>query len=256
LTSHPLELSVIVPAFNEACRVGGFLIDAMQYLDATMPDVWELIVVDDGSADGTADVINRLAQDQPRLRLLRHPANIGKGAAVRTGVAASGGRRVLFADADGATPMAEERRLRRVIDAGADVAIGSRQARRMIGAPAGLAEADDPVVRTVHWHRFLIGRTFAFLANRLLGFRYLDTQCGFKMFRRDVARVLFSELTQLRFIFDAELLYLAARHSFHVVEVPVNWHDVAGSKVRLMRDSALMFAGMWKIRLAHRPRRR
>ena len=74
--------------------------------------------------------------------------------------------------------------------------------------------------------------------------------------RRDVALVLFSELTQLRYIFDAELLYLAARHSFHVVEVPVNWHDVAGSKVRLMRDSALMFAGMWKIRLAHRPRGR
>jgi dolichyl-phosphate beta-glucosyltransferase len=255
LTSRAIELSVIVPAFNEARRVGSFLTDAMQYLDATMPDVWELIVVDDGSADGTAEVINRLAENQSRLRLLRHPANMGKGAAVRTGVAASGGRLVLFADADGATPMVEERRLRRVIDAGADVAIGSRQARQMIGAPAGLAEADDPVVRTVHWHRFLIGRTFAFLVNRALGLRYLDTQCGFKMFRRNIATVLFSQLTQLRYIFDAELLYLADRRGVHVVEVPVNWHDVAGSKVRLMRDSAVMFAGMWKIRLVHRSSR-
>ncbi len=246
------QLTLVIPAFNEARRLGPYLDSAIAYLEAELQGRWEIVIVDDGSVDGTAGVATRRHGPDPRVRLVRHGSNLGKGAAVQTGVAASKGQIVLFADADGATPIAEERRLRRVIEAGADVAIGSREVLSVVGAPATVTGVDEPVQRDVHLHRYVIGRTFAFMVNTLLGLSYADTQCGFKMFRRDVADVLFGEMTQRGYAFDVELLYLAARRSCRVAEVPVNWHDVPGSKVRLVRDSWQMLRALVQIRFARR----
>ena len=164
-------LSLILPALDEARRLPPYLQSVRAYLEQSFRQPYEVIVVDDGSRDETAAVVERLAGQWPQLRLLRHAQNEGKGAAVRTGVLAARGEFLLFADADGATPIEEHARLAAAIAQGADVAIGSRLA------------ADPAIRRSRHWYRGLTGKLFAFAARRLLRIPVLDTQCGFKMFR-------------------------------------------------------------------------
>lgn len=247
-----MELSVIIPAYNESVRLPGFLSHVLHYLDTEYPNLYEIIVVDDGSKDGTALAIaDFLAYST--IRLVRHEINQGKGAAVQSGMKVARGRLRLFADADGATPIQEEQRLRRIVFTGADIAIGSRATREVRG-PASLVagfQAEDKVEWKVKLHRYLIGRTFATLTNCILGLGYADTQCGFKMFRGAAAVELFSRLTLGSFIFDVEILYLANKLRYQVVEVPVNWRDVPGSQVHLARDSWRMFVGLWQIRHRH-----
>jgi dolichyl-phosphate beta-glucosyltransferase len=252
-----MELSVIIPAYNESKRLPTFLRDVMDYLDAEYPNLYEIILVDDGSNDETSLAVSEFLH-RPYIRLLRHEVNRGKGEAVQTGVKVASGRLRLFADADGATPIQEERRLRRMIFAGADIAIGSRAAREVRGEASLVAgfQAEDKVEWEVNLHRYLIGRTFATLTKCILGLGYEDSQCGFKLFRGAVAAELFSHLTLGRFIFDVEILYLAKKLGYQVVEVPVNWRDVPGSKVHLVRDSWRMFLGLWQIRHRHGSLRR
>jgi dolichyl-phosphate beta-glucosyltransferase len=248
-----MELSVIIPAYNEVDRLPAFLNEALDYLDAQFPGLYEIIVVDDGSVDDTAMVVEKLMDARPCIHLIRHQINQGKGAAVRSGLRVAHGRLRLFADADGATPIEEEQRLRKLIEAGADAAIGSRATRKLQGPSwlvCQLVEGNE-----VHWevklHRQLIGRTFAALTKMIVGLTYADTQCGFKMFRAHVADDLFSRMTMLRFIFDVEILYVAQKLGYQVVEVPVNWHEVHGSKVRLVYDSWRMFCALWQIAYRH-----
>ncbi len=248
-----MELSVIIPAYNESERLPGFLMQALNHLDTEFHDLYEVLVVDDGSSDATATAVEKLIGVRPHVRLVHHGVNRGKGAAVQTGMLAAHGRLRLFADADGATPIEEERRLRKVIDAGADVAIGSRATRELRGSmePSSPLPDEAEIRWEVKVHRYLIGRIFATLVKGILGLNYADTQCGFKMFRGDVAGDLFRRLTLPRFIFDVEILYLAERLGYRVVEIPVNWRDVPGSKVHLVRDSWRMFLGLWQIRHRH-----
>jgi dolichyl-phosphate beta-glucosyltransferase len=202
-------------------------------------------------------VVERFVGARPRVTVIRHTVNHGKGEAIQTGMETTRGRLRLFADADGATPIEEERRLRLAIEAGADAAIGSRAARRIRGSggwlPPGSLENGPvgPVRWNVKFHRYLMGRTFATLTRGVLGLGYADTQCGFKMFRGAAAIDLFGRLTRPGFIFDVELLYVAERLGYRVLEVPVNWHEVPGSKVRLIRDSWRMLIGLWEIRHRH-----
>ena len=235
---HNPALSVIVPAFNEATRIGPSLGRIVSYLDR-LGDPYEVIVVDDGSRDRTRDVVGEVGRDAPRVRLLPLERNQGKGAAVRAGVLASSGREVLFSDADLSTPIEELVRLRRALADGADVAIGSR------------AVPTDEVVRTQPVLRRLQGRAFHLLV-RALGFEVLtrlrDTQCGFKLFRGDVARALFARLTLTGFAFDVELLALA-HPQFRIDEVAVAWHHAEGSKVRPGIDAAMMLLNLAQLRL-------
>ena len=229
-------LSLVIPAYDEARRLPPFLASVRPYLDGRYPGGYEVIVVDDGSRDRLADVLAPLQADWPELVVMRHPANLGKGAAVRTGMLAARGRWLLFADADGATPIDQEVKLGEAMAAGADVAVGSR-----------LVAATD-VTRRRTRTRGLAGRLFARLARWWLHLAVCDTQCGFKMFRREAARKLFSLSRESGYLFDLELLVLADRLGYRVVEVPVDWSDVPGGHLSLVRDLGRIVIGLWRLR--------
>jgi len=231
------SLSVIIPAYNEARRLPPYLDAIRAYLGRAGCGDHEVLVIDDGSRDDTAAEVKRRAADWPQLALLRHPENRGKGAAVRTGMLAASGQLLLFADADGATPIDEEARLRHAIEQdGADLAIGSRRTRRCCRA----------------WHRGLCGQLFSLAVNLLLPISLRDTQCGFKMFRREAAVGLFARCPEDGYLFDLYILAMAERQGYRIAEVSIRWSEVAGSKVRLVRDSWRMLAGLLRLRRAIR----
>ena len=174
-----LTVSVVIPAYNEEQRLPPYLESIRQHFDSDLAGCYEVIVVDDGSSDGMADDLKQRAEEFPQLRIVEHAQNRGKGAAVRTGVLAARGRYVLFADADGATPIEEEGRLRSQLRSDADIAIGSRRV------------VSTEVERNRNPLRGVVGKSFAGLARLLLGLSIRDTQCGFKMFRHEVAVKLF-----------------------------------------------------------------
>lgn len=236
MSDDRLEISVVIPAYNETQRLPPFLATVREYLDARYHGRYEVIVVDDGSSDGLAEVLVRACAEWPRLRVLTHPRNEGKGAAVRTGILAAQGQKILFADADGAAPIEEESRLAEAIERGADVAVGSR-----LVTAAG-------VERSRSWARGLAGRVFAAVARRLLGLAVRDTQCGFKMFRAEAARCLFSAAREPRYLFDLEILALAARFHYRVAEVPIRWREVPGGHLRLSREGPRVLRDLWRLR--------
>ncbi|AGA28032.1 dolichyl-phosphate beta-glucosyltransferase [Singulisphaera acidiphila] len=231
-----VELSIVIPAYNEARRIPRYLEAIRRHYASLSFERYEAIIVDDGSCDRTSDIVRQAAADWPQLVLIEHAANRGKGAAVRTGMLAARGTMVLFADADGATPICEEQKLREAIAAGADVAIGSRR-----GGPSG-PEANRP------WYRELAGRTFSKLARSYLTLSVADPQCGFKMFRQDTISPLFGPCHEEGYLFDLFVLGAATRIGCRIDEVPVTWVEIPGSKVNLLRDSWRMLTGLERIR--------
>jgi dolichyl-phosphate beta-glucosyltransferase len=219
--------SVVIPAFNEATRLPAYLKDIQAYFEAR-DEGYEVIVVDDGSRDGTAERVHEIAAGRAAVTVHALGRNRGKGHAVRAGMARARGRLRLMADADGATPIGEVARLEAAIEAGADIAVGSRVLR------------DAAVARQVRLHRKLSGHVFSFLVRRLGVAGVVDTQCGFKLFRGPVAEALFPLVVTDGFGFDVELLMLAERRGYRVAEVPVSWADQPGSKVGVLRDGPRM----------------
>lgn len=223
--SAALELSVVVPAHNEASRILPYLRSIVHYLTRRARR-FEIIVVDDGSLDHTSAVVQDFARHQSSIRLIRLPTCVGKGGAVRQGMQAARGRWQLFADADGATPISELDRLEQAVRSGADIAIGSRSLA---------SQLPSYTVRS-RWHRSVLGGCFNAIV-QAGGVRGIaDTQCGFKLFERAAAQDLFSVSCINGYGFDLEVLYVAQRRGYRIVEVPVNWSDQPGSKVRLLRD--------------------
>lgn len=229
-------LSVVIPAYNEAARIRPYLDSIRLYLDSEYSDQSEVLVVDDGSRDGTTELVREVAASWPALRLIRHEMNTGKGSAVRTGVRAARGRRILFADADGATPIEEERRLSRALAEGASVAAASRYLE------------GSGVHRDRNFRREAASAVFRGFAKVLVGVGVKDTQCGFKMFEAAAAKSLFEQSRESGYLFDIEVLALAKRGGWPVREIAVNWSEKPGSKVRFVRDSLRMFAGLWRLR--------
>ncbi len=219
--------SVIIPAYDEALRLPAYLAEVVGYFDGR-DEPYEVLVVDDGSRDETAARVLDAQAAHSSVTLHRLAVNRGKGYAVRAGMRAARGDFRLMADADGATPIGEVKRLEAAIQAGADIAVGSRALR------------DPSVSRQVRLHRQLSGELFNFLVRRLgvLGVR--DTQCGFKLFRGPAADQLFGELRTDGFGFDVELLLLARRRGYRVTEVAINWADQPGSKVGVWKDGPRM----------------
>ena len=228
--------SVVIPAYNEATRLPRYLDEIASYL-VSRGEPWEVLVVDDGSTDDTADVAERMAARRSEVRLLRQPVNGGKGAAVRAGMLAARGAWRLFADADGATPIGELKRLEAALSAGADVAIGSRA----VAAPGVVVRARP--------HRVAAGRVFNVLAEWVGLAGIQDSQCGFKALSGAAAADLFPRLTTTGFGFDVELLLRARARGWRVVEVAVNWEDQPASKVGVLKDGPRM---LWQILEARR----
>jgi dolichyl-phosphate beta-glucosyltransferase len=229
------QLSIVIPALNEEARLGPTLGDYLAYCHQSGRQV-EVIVVDDGSVDHTSVLVNRFASEHPEVRLIRLAENHGKGHAVRSGVVNARGKLVLFADADGATPLSELERLESALDAGADVAIGSR------------AMHDQTVRVNARLYRRIMGRIFHRIVESLTVPGVKDTQCGFKLFRGPVAHDLFSRMRMRGFSFDVEVLMMAQRRGYRIAEVPVNWTHQPGSKVNLVTDSARMVRDLFVIR--------
>lgn len=235
------DLSVVIPAFNEADRLADTVQRVRDHLSAR-GDRFEIVVVDDGSRDGTLDVMRSIAESAPDVRVVPLDRNRGKGRAVREGVAVTRGRRVLITDADLSTPIEELAKLERAIDAGADIATGSRFA-----AGARIEVAQPP-------HRVVMGRVFSVVVQLLLLRGMLDTQCGFKLLRGDVARRVFAGLRIDRFAYDVELLYQCRVQGARIAEVPVRWLHSGRSSVVPLRDSAEMLRDVLLLRARQRVR--
>lgn len=233
------HLSVVIPAFNEQWRLPPTLLDIVDYLDQVQYS-YEIIVVDDGSRDETSEIVRKFEKVRPQVRLIRLPQNQGKGHAVRLGVLNATGERVIFVDADGATPFNEVKKLLKALDDGADVAIGSRA-----------LFSEDTQVKT-RWYRKYLGRVFNLCVNVLILPGIADTQCGFKIFTRKAAQFLFSQQKTSGFSFDVEILYLAKRAGLKIREIPINWTNVPGSKVNLVLDASKMFWDVLRLPFWHR----
>jgi dolichyl-phosphate beta-glucosyltransferase len=238
-TALQVDVSVVIPAYNEERRLPPTLIDMIDYFDRQSFS-YEIIVVDDGSKDGTCEVVRKFERVRHQVKLIQLPKNQGKGHAVRLGVLNSHGKTILFADADGATPISEFSRLYGVIRDGGEIAIGSR----------ALASLDTKVSTSVH--RRLLGRVFNRWVNTVLLPSITDTQCGFKMFTRDAALFLFRRQQSDRFSFDVELLYIATKAALKIHEVAINWTNIPGSKVNLVVDSLRMLRDVLRFRVQHR----
>src|SRR5262245_58299634 len=235
--SGSIDLSIILPAYNEAARILPYLRSITSYMrDRGQP--YEILVVDDGSTDATAAVVKTQVSSVPEIQLIQTARRRGKGAAVRQGMQAAVGRLQLFADADGATPIQELAQLEQAVANGADVAIGSR----------ALASQLPGYAVETRWYRTILTTLFKSIVRQSSLKGITDTQCGFKLFRQTVAADLFRVSAIDGYGFDLELLYVAQQRGYHIVEIPVNWSHQPNSKFRVIRDSFAMIRELATIR--------
>ncbi len=225
----------MLPAYNEAVRITASLEQIFDQIKAKGWDA-EVLVVDDGSTDGTANVVQDMTVCNPGLKLIKNPGNHGKGYSVRNGMLRARGDVLLFSDADLSSPIAQAEKLFAAIADGADIAIGSRWMR------TELQLQRQPI------HRQIFGRIFNLALRIILGLNFKDTQCGFKAFSHKAAHIVFPLQHVERWGFDPELLFLAKRNGLTVKEVPVEWSHRDGTRIRPIRDGMRMFFEMLKIR--------
>jgi len=231
----PSTYTFIVPAYNESERLAISLPKILDYVRKQQLRS-EIIVVNDGSTDDTADVVRRFMAENADVRLVENPGNRGKGYSVRHGMLQAQGDVMLFTDADLSSPIYEASKLFAAIEKGADVAIGSRWLQ------ADLQTERQP------WHRQLYGRVFNLALRLTLGLKYRDTQCGFKAFSRPAVKTIFARQRVERWGFDPELLFIADKFHLHTVEVPVEWAHDHRSKISPVRDGLKMALEMLAVR--------
>jgi glycosyltransferase involved in cell wall biosynthesis len=227
--------SFIIPAYNESERLATSLPKVFAYIRERQIQA-EVIVVNDGSSDDTAEIARSFASRYPQTRLLENPGNRGKGYSVRNGMLHAHGDILLFTDADLSSPIYEATKLFAAIDRGAEVAIGSRWLE------AALQTERQP------WYRQLYGRLFNLALRMVLGLKYRDTQCGFKAFTRAAAQTVFSRQRVERWGFDPELLFLVNKFKLRTVEVAVEWAHDHRSKISPIRDGLKMGVEMLAVR--------
>jgi dolichyl-phosphate beta-glucosyltransferase len=245
MTSAKIKLSIVIPAFNEELRLPATLKRIHKYFKDIPNFNFEILVVDDCSTDGTAT----LAVKTNHTRVIKLPKNEGKGAAVREGVLNALGEYILITDADLAAPIEESKKLFFHINKGMDVVIGSRAAEGGtndfdLKKPSSKKQKNvtqEEVIWKVQYKRYLMGRVFAFFVQIFTNLNFKDTQCGFKMFRTEAAKIIFSKSKVNGFSFDVEILLIAQKLNYKIKEVAVNWSEQTGSKVSLLRDSFKMF---------------
>ena len=231
----PPTYSIVIPAYNESERIALTLERVLTHVRERNWNA-EILVVNDGSSDNTADIVRRFAEQHGHLALIENPGNRGKGYSVRNGMLHASGEVVLFSDADLSSPIEEADKLFAALTAGADVAIGSRWLR------TELKTQRQPL------HRQLLGRVFNLLLRVVLGLHYRDTQCGFKAFTRRATHLIFPLQHIERWGFDPEILFLAHKFGLKVQEEPVQWAHREGTRINPVRDGLRMFLEMLKIR--------
>jgi glycosyltransferase involved in cell wall biosynthesis len=230
-----LTYSFVIPAYNESSRIRPTLDALLRYTQEQSWDV-EILVVNDGSTDDTAQVVREYGKQHPQILLVENPGNRGKGYSVRNGMLHARGDVCLFTDADLSSPMTEAPKLFAAIAQGADIAIGSRWLR------TELQTERQPLYRQA------FGRIFNLALRIILGLRFADTQCGFKAFRRDAAQQIFPLQKIERWGFDPEILFLARRAGLKTEEVPVIWAHSEGTRLNPLRDGLRMFVEVLRIR--------
>jgi len=247
------SISIVVPAYNEEARLPASLEKILAYLRVKDFSFAEVLVVDDGSQDGTAALVERERRNHPMIRLVKNPGNRGKGYTVRHGALEAKGEWILSTDADLSAPIEELDKLFDAVDhADAQLAIGSRALdRSLVGVHQGVL-------------REMSGRAFNVVMRGITGLPFRDTQCGFKLFRADAARAIFSKQRLDGFSFDVEDLVIAKVLGFKAIEVPVVWNNVEGTKVSTLAGLASFGAllgirwraltGMYKTKV--KPKRR
>jgi len=231
----PPTYSIVIPAYNESARLGASLEKVLSYVHSKNWDA-EIIVINDGSRDNTAEIVRDFAAKDPTVKLLDNPGNRGKGYSVRSGMLHAQGRIILFSDADLSSPIEEAPKLFHAIEAGADIAIGSRWLK------AETQTQRQPL------HRQLFGRIFNLMLRMSLGLQFADTQCGFKAFKRAAAQAIFPLQKIERWGFDPEILFLARKLGFKVQEIPVAWGHSGGTRINPVVDGAKMFQEMLRVR--------
>jgi len=221
------DYSIVIPAYNESARIPATLESVVACIRERG---WrtEVIVVNDGSSDSTADLVRAFALKSPDVRLIENPGNRGKGYSVRNGMLQALGEVVLFTDSDLSAPIEEAERLFAAIAQGADIAIGSRWLER------GRQTHRQP------FYRQLFGRCFNAVTRTVMGLRFADTQCGFKASTRAAAQTVFQLQTIERWGFDPEILFIALQRGYRVVEVPVSWAHDERSRVSYLKDGLKM----------------
>jgi glycosyltransferase involved in cell wall biosynthesis len=231
---HP-KYSIIIPAYNESSRIPAALESVVECIRRRG---WpaEVIVVDDGSTDSTADVVRAFAANAPEVRLVQNPGNRGKGYSVRSGLMQAQGEIVMFTDADLSSPIDEAELLFKAIRKGADIAIGSRwleRSRQTIRQPL---------------YRQFFGRCFNAVTRAVMGLPFADTQCGFKAFTREAAHTVCQLQTIERWGFDPEILFIAIKRGFWIIEVPVSWAHDERSRMSYLKDGMRMLEDIAIIR--------
>jgi dolichyl-phosphate beta-glucosyltransferase len=230
-------LTIVVPAYNEEKRLGATLKRMLAYFDE-QGSPFEILVVDDGSTDGTAGLVETISTCRKEVQLISYKPNHGKGYAVRQGMLAGRGERLLLSDADLATPIEEVEKLAAKLDVGCDIAIGSRDVQ------------GSELIKHQSWLREMGGKTFNKLVQLIAVPGIHDTQCGFKLFTRSAAQSIFSRCTVEHFAFDVEVLYVAIRiFGYRVAETPIRWAHQEGSSVVFWRDAFRMAKTLFKIRM-------
>ena len=227
--------SIVIPAYNESARLRATIEKILAHMLAHGWDA-EVLVVNDGSSDDTAAIVQSFAAQNLTVRLLQNPGNRGKGYSVRNGMLHANGEIILFTDADLSSPIEEADKLFSAIEAGADIAMGSRWLR------VELQTQRQPL------YRQLYGRIFNLALRLILDLHYRDTQCGFKAFTRRAAHTIFPQQHIERWGFDPEILYLAQKFGLRIQEVPVKWAHREGTRLNPLRDGIRMFGELLRIR--------
>ena len=226
VTEHP-HYSIVIPAYNESARIPATLQSILSYVRAKG---WttEIIVVNDGSRDTTAEVVREFARTSPEVRLVENPGNHGKGYSVRHGMLQAVGDVVMFTDSDLSAPIEEAELLFAAIAQGADIAIGSRWLEK------GRQTHRQPL------YRQFFGRCFNAVTRAVMGLKFADTQCGFKAFTRDAAQTVFQLQTIEGWGFDPEILFIAVKRGYRIVEVPVSWAHDERTRMSYLKDGIKM----------------
>ena len=235
-TKEEIYLSIIIPAYNEEDRIKKTLEHIFKYL-SEKSFTFEFVIVDDGCTDETIDIVkNTIGDKDYSFKIVKNDHNMGKGFSIKKGVIESSGKFLLFSDADMSTPIEEFDKMIPFLEGGSDIVIGSR------------ALNNSDIRKRQIWYREMMGKIFNFFVQLLVLKGIKDTQCGFKAFKADDAKRIFTKMTIYRFGFDVELLYLARILNLKITEVPIIWINSPASKVRCVTDSLSMFMSLIKIR--------